>query len=58
MSKVYAFIYLYLLQFLSSMTYNFLSTENCKFLPHWLNLFLVFFFFNAFVNESVCHFWN
>ena len=39
---MYAFTYLYLFQFLSSMSYSFLSTGL---FPSWLNLFLTTYFF-------------
>ena len=47
MTVVYASTYLYLLQFLSSEFYNFLSTSL---LYPWLNLFLGILFFDAIVN--------
>ena len=50
MNMVCGFTYLYLLQFLSSVSYNFLSTGL---LPPWLNLLLGILFFDAIVNEIV-----
>ena len=47
MNVVYASTYLYLLQFLSSVSYSFPSTG---FLYPWLNLFLGILFFDAIVN--------
>ena len=52
MNTTYASIYLYLLQFPSSVCYNFLSIGL---LHLWLNLFLdmLFYFFDTTVNEVV-----
>ena len=51
MSMVYASTYLYLPQFLNSVSYNFPSTGL---LHHWLGLFLgILFFFVAIVNGIV-----
>ena len=50
MSTKYLSVYLCLLLFLSSLSYSFLW-KNLS--PPWLNLFLVFYLYDAAVNEIV-----